>query len=81
MPGGDGRGFVRHYLIDFGASLGSASYGPNSPRSGGDYLFAWGPASRQFLTLGGGYARIFGPDGRSLACVAARASSWRALRR
>ena len=43
--------FVRHYLIDFGASLGSASYGPNSPRSGNEYLFAWGVASRQFVSL------------------------------
>jgi hypothetical protein len=48
----DGVQYVRHYLIDFGASLGSASYGPNSPRSGNDYLFQWGPAARQFLTLG-----------------------------
>jgi hypothetical protein len=44
--------YVKHYLIDFGAALGSASYGPNSPRSGNDYLFQWGPAARQFLTLG-----------------------------
>jgi hypothetical protein len=44
--------YVKHYLIDFGASLGSASYGPNSPRSGNDYLFQWGPAARQFMTLG-----------------------------
>ena len=48
----NGAQYVKHYLIDFGATLGSASYGPNSPRSGGDYLFDWGPASRQFLTLG-----------------------------
>jgi hypothetical protein len=44
--------FVKHYLIDFGATLGSASYGPNSPRSGNEYLFAWGEASRQFVSLG-----------------------------
>jgi hypothetical protein len=48
----DGVRFVKHYLIDFGASLGSASYGPNSPRSGNEYLFAWGEASRQFVSLG-----------------------------
>ena len=48
----NGVQYVKHYLIDFGASLGSASYGPNSPRSGNDYLFQWGPAARQFLTLG-----------------------------
>lgn len=61
----NGTQFIRHYLIDFGASLGSASYGPNSPRSGSDYLFSWGPASRQFLTLGlwvPGWAKSRYPD-------------------
>ena len=48
----NGVNFVKHYLIDFGATLGSASYGPNSPRSGSDYLFQWGPASKQFLSFG-----------------------------
>jgi hypothetical protein len=48
----DGTVYVKHYLIDFGASLGSASYGPNSPRSGNDYLFQWGPAAKQFMSLG-----------------------------
>jgi hypothetical protein len=48
----NGTRFVKHYLIDFGASLGSASYGPNSPRSGNEYLFDWSEASRQFVTLG-----------------------------
>ena len=33
----------------------------------GQALFADTPEKREFLTLGGGYARIFGPDGRSLA--------------
>jgi hypothetical protein len=48
----NGTQYIRHYLIDFGASLGSASYGPNSPRSGNEYLFDWGFASRQFVSLG-----------------------------
>lgn len=48
----DGIQYVRHYLIDFGATLGSATYGANSPRSGSDYLFEWGPAAKQFATLG-----------------------------
>jgi hypothetical protein len=48
----NGVRFIKHYLIDFGSTLGSATYGPNSPRSGGDYLFAWGPAARQFYTFG-----------------------------
>ncbi len=47
----DGVKFIRHYLIDFGSTLGSASTGPNSPRSG-QYLFAWKPSVGQFLSLG-----------------------------
>lgn len=48
----NGRQFIRHYLIDFGSTLGSASYGPNSPRSGFEYLFAWKPAAAQFFSFG-----------------------------
>jgi hypothetical protein len=48
----DGVSFVKHHLIDFGSTLGSASYGPNSPRSGFDYLFSRKPAAAQFFTLG-----------------------------
>jgi hypothetical protein len=47
----NGIQFIKHYLIDFGSTLGSASVGPNSPRSG-QYLFAWGPAAGQFFSLG-----------------------------
>lgn len=43
---------IRHHLIDFGSTLGSASYGPNSPRSGFEYVFQMGPAVKQFFTLG-----------------------------
>lgn len=48
----NGVSSIRHHLIDFGSTLGSASYGPNSPRSGFEYIFEWKPAIRQFLTLG-----------------------------
>ncbi len=44
--------FIRHYLIDFGSTLGSDSYGPNSPRSGNAYLFAWRPAAAELFSLG-----------------------------
>jgi hypothetical protein len=47
-----GVSHIRHYLIDFGATLGSASYGPNSPRSGNEYLFAWRPAAAHLFSLG-----------------------------
>jgi hypothetical protein len=44
--------YIRHYLIDFGSTLGSASNGPNSSRSGFEYLFAWKPSIVQFFTFG-----------------------------
>lgn len=43
--------FIRHYLIDFGSTLGSASERPNSPRSG-NYLFSWNEVAGQFFTFG-----------------------------
>jgi hypothetical protein len=48
----EGVPHVRHYLIDFGSTLGSASHGPNSPRSGHLPLFSWNEAAREFFTLG-----------------------------
>ena len=49
---GDGVKFIRHHLVDFGSTLGSASTGPNSARSGGEYLFSAKEATKQFVTLG-----------------------------
>ncbi len=43
--------YVKHYLIDFGSTLGSASVRPNSPRSG-NYLFSWNEVAGQVFTLG-----------------------------
>lgn len=48
----NGRKFVRHYLIDFGSTLGSATEKANSPRSGFEYLFEWKSVGIQFATLG-----------------------------
>ena len=47
-----GTKYLKHYLIDFGSTLGSASNGPNSPRSGGEYLFAWDQVAKRTFTLG-----------------------------
>jgi hypothetical protein len=47
-----GTSFVKHWLIDFGASLGSASFMANSPRDGNVYLFDWKSSATQFFTLG-----------------------------
>lgn len=43
---------IVHHLVDFGSTVGSASSGPNSPRSGGEYLFSTKEALKQFVTLG-----------------------------
>ncbi|MBI3279192.1 MAG: hypothetical protein HYZ57_05045 [Acidobacteria bacterium] len=37
-----GASFIKHYLIDFGAILGSDSFEPKSPRAGHVPLFSWG---------------------------------------
>jgi hypothetical protein len=47
-----GLRYIRHYLIDFGASLGSDSFEAKSPRAGHVYLYDFKPAASQFLTLG-----------------------------
>lgn len=48
----NGIQFVRHYLIDFGATLGSDSNWPNSPRSGNVYWFDWKTSGEEFFSLG-----------------------------
>ncbi len=48
----NGVRYIKHYLIDFGASRGSDSFTAKSPRAGNEYLFAWKAATLQALTLG-----------------------------
>lgn len=43
---------VRHYLIDFGATLGSATHEAKSPRQGYENLIDVKPTLVQFITLG-----------------------------
>jgi hypothetical protein len=43
--------FVRHYLLDFGSTLGSGSDRANSPRSGA-YFFNWKKSAQQLFSLG-----------------------------
>jgi hypothetical protein len=60
---------IRHHLIDFGSTLGSASYGPNSPRSGFEYLFESRLAAKQFFTFGlavPGWAKAKYPHDRAV---------------
>ncbi len=48
----NGLRFIKHYLIDFGSTLGSASTKSNSARSGNTYLFSLKPAIKEFFSLG-----------------------------
>ncbi|MDA2913365.1 hypothetical protein MYX77_05315 [Acidobacteriia bacterium AH_259_A11_L15] len=48
----DGRSFVRHYLIDFGSTLGSDTIFPNVPIVGHEYQFDAGEATKVLLSLG-----------------------------
>lgn len=48
----EGVPHIRHYLIDFGSTLGSASNGPNSPRSGHVPFFSWKQSAQEFFSLG-----------------------------
>lgn len=37
----DGNAFVKHYLIDFGSTLGSAAYHPKVPAAGYEHIVDW----------------------------------------
>jgi len=52
IAGPNGTKYIRHYLMDFGSTLGSASIQPKSPRTGNEPLFAWIPTFRNIFTLG-----------------------------
>jgi len=48
----DPPGYVRHYLIDFAATLGSGTIRPHQPREGREYNFAFWPSLARMVTLG-----------------------------
>ena len=48
----DNRSFVRHYIIDFGTSLGSSARGPAGPSRGHRGAFDLGHSLLKLLTLG-----------------------------
>jgi hypothetical protein len=48
----EGRRFVRHYLIDFGSTLGSGSVGAQKPRAGWEYMFEPSAALKRIVSLG-----------------------------
>jgi hypothetical protein len=48
----DGRHFVRHYMIDFGAGLGSGTTDIKGPQDGGQYLVEFGRTLASMFSLG-----------------------------
>ncbi len=49
---GEGSHHLRHFLMDFGATLGSASTSAKTARVGGEYYLDFKPAPLQMATLG-----------------------------
>ncbi len=52
LPGHDGGGFVRHYLLDFGSALGSGDFINGPYRVGHEYIFDGSAMGRSLVTLG-----------------------------
>jgi len=48
----NGSRFIKHYVLDFGSTLGSASVGANEPRGGNEYFLEGGPTWKEAITLG-----------------------------
>jgi len=48
----DGRKIVKHYLIDFGSTLGSGSTQAQKPRAGNEYIWEARPTFLTMVTLG-----------------------------
>ena len=48
----DGRRYVRHYLQDFGSTLGSGSTSPQQPRGGYEYLIEKDKIGKGLVTFG-----------------------------
>ncbi len=48
----EGRGYVRHYLLDFGSTMGSGDFINGPFRVGHEYIYDGPAMGRSFLTLG-----------------------------
>jgi hypothetical protein len=48
----NGRRYIRHYLQDFGSTLGSGSTSAQQPRGGNEYLIDGGKVAKGLLSLG-----------------------------
>jgi hypothetical protein len=56
-PRGPGRGVIRHYLLDFGNSLGSAGTSEKAAVDGFEYILDWGALFSSLLQFGRRYPR------------------------
>jgi hypothetical protein len=52
LQGAEGRKFIRHYMFDFGSTMGSGSVFAQVPRAGNEYILEWGPALKTLATFG-----------------------------
>jgi hypothetical protein len=48
----NGRAYIKHYMFDFGATLGSGTLAGQAPRVGNEYIFEWKPGWLTLATLG-----------------------------
>jgi len=65
----DGHKFLKHYLIDFGDSLGSASAGPKGADNGQHYLFDPAEIVKTTLTFGLNRRRSHQPEYPSIGYI------------
>ncbi len=52
LEGQPGKQYIRHYMFDFGSTMGSGSTMPQVPRAGNEYILEWGPALKTLATFG-----------------------------
>src|SRR5687767_4600763 len=52
LEGPVGRQYIRHYMFDFGSTLGSGSTMAQTPRAGNEYILEWAPSWKTLATLG-----------------------------
>jgi hypothetical protein len=52
LEGKPGAQFIRHYMFDFGSTMGSGSVFAQVPRAGNEYILEWGPALKTLATFG-----------------------------
>ena len=52
LEGPPGQQYIRHFMFDFGSTLGSGSTIAQVPRAGNEYILEWTPALKTLFSLG-----------------------------